>query len=345
MVDASGNMRKPKTWSGRAARREHEQRLARDPAVPRRPRARDGPGRLRQASRKGAPVRHRFASPPPRRATIASSVRSPSVLPLPAARSRCSACGEGHRLRRARRASAGDGVRAPPRPGRRARTVGASSPQGQGTPNTVPTTPSAPSLARRSGTSTAPTASRTSSRRSRRSTTGHATTTCASCSTATRTRRATSASRVFRRALQARFGDGGRGFVSIGKPWKTLRAGRHARRHDEGVRAATGRTYKDAQLAGRRVLRPARRRHRGVEAPGARAWTERHAALSHVEIAYWQDPRGGSFDVFIDGAQGRARRDARDAAGLGLLRRSTWPTRRTRSSSARSATARSASSG
>lgn len=107
---------------------------------------------------------------------------------------------------------------------------------------------------------------------------------------------------VFRRALQARFGDGGRGFVSIGKPWKTY--------WQDGVRGGMTPDFQAAKvkfhagspsgLGGAYGLLGV-----GIEAssPGARAWTDVRVPTSHVEIDYWQQPRGGSFDLFIDGAR------------------------------------------
>jgi lysophospholipase L1-like esterase len=41
----------------------------------------------------------------------------------------------------------------------------------------------------------------------------------------------------------------------------------------------------------------------GASSGGARAWTEVAPRFSHVEIDYRQEPRGGSFDVFFDGAK------------------------------------------
>jgi lysophospholipase L1-like esterase len=106
---------------------------------------------------------------------------------------------------------------------------------------------------------------------------------------------------VMRRALQARFGDGGRGFVSIGKPWKTY--------GQDGVRA------------GMKDFEPVKTKYKGgkfafgdgcfgllgigvgASKAGARAWTDLTARASHVEIDWWQQPGGGSFDVFIDGSR------------------------------------------
>ena len=107
---------------------------------------------------------------------------------------------------------------------------------------------------------------------------------------------------AFRRALQARFGDGGRGFVSIGKPWKTYA--------QDGVRGGMTEGFE-----------PVRARSRAAGGGGAdgwfgllgvgigagkggeRAWTDFTARASRLEIEYWQEPGGGSFDVFLDGAR------------------------------------------
>jgi lysophospholipase L1-like esterase len=101
----------------------------------------------------------------------------------------------------------------------------------------------------------------------------------------------------FRRRLQSRFGDGGRGFVAIGKPWKSY--------VQEGVRGGMNDRFEPARtwsndptgsgsfgLLGVGI---------GADAAGARAWSEIAPRFSHVELDYWQQPRGGSFDVFIDG--------------------------------------------
>jgi lysophospholipase L1-like esterase len=106
---------------------------------------------------------------------------------------------------------------------------------------------------------------------------------------------------TFRHLLQARFGDGGRGFVSIGRPWKTY--------YQEGTREgmtgdfeAARITFKDGRYwgDGRYGLLGI-----GVRAAqgGSRAWTEVRTAFSRFEIAYWQQPQGGSFDVLVDGAK------------------------------------------
>jgi lysophospholipase L1-like esterase len=40
----------------------------------------------------------------------------------------------------------------------------------------------------------------------------------------------------------------------------------------------------------------------GTDKPGARAWSHLSAPSSRIEVDYWTQPRGGSFDVLVDGA-------------------------------------------
>jgi lysophospholipase L1-like esterase len=112
---------------------------------------------------------------------------------------------------------------------------------------------------------------------------------------------------AFRRLLQARFGDGGRGFVSIGKPWTTywqdgIHGGMSAEFEPQKMYVKDNRVFGDGcyGLLGVGI---------GAEAGGARAWTEVTPAFSRVEVDYWQAPHGGSF---VDGA--RATRVATRAA-------------------------------
>ncbi len=104
---------------------------------------------------------------------------------------------------------------------------------------------------------------------------------------------------VFRRALQGRFGDGGRGFVSIGKPWKTY--------VQDGVHGGMTKDFEPTKVKYRKGS------FSGVDGcygllgvgvasskAGARAWTSVVARSSRIEIGYGQDPRGGSFEVFSD---------------------------------------------
>lgn len=108
---------------------------------------------------------------------------------------------------------------------------------------------------------------------------------------------------AFRHALQARFGDGGRGFAAIGRPWKTYsQIGVHTGMDD--VFAPT----RSARHAGTAASSPLEGRYGllGVGITGrmrGRAWTDVSAPASHVELAYAQEPGGGSFDVFVDGTR------------------------------------------
>jgi lysophospholipase L1-like esterase len=108
------------------------------------------------------------------------------------------------------------------------------------------------------------------------------------------------ATSVVRRLLQARFGDGGRGFVQIGKPWKTYVqdgafGGMSAEFAPQRARTDGSRVPGDQAFGLLGVAIEADRR-------GARAWTRITTPASHLEIDYWQQPAGGSADVMIDGA-------------------------------------------
>jgi lysophospholipase L1-like esterase len=119
-----------------------------------------------------------------------------------------------------------------------------------------------------------------------------------------------------RRALQARFGDGGRGFVAIGEPWKHyvqegLRNGcSHdwSAEHTHATKASKGRLVGDGLygLCGAAIH---------TDHAGGRAWGEYTAKASKIDVAYLAQPRGGSFDVYIDG--NRAGRVSTRAATAG----------------------------
>src|SRR5690606_10583749 len=104
-----------------------------------------------------------------------------------------------------------------------------------------------------------------------------------------------------RRALQERFRDGGRGFVAVGKPWPTYL--------QEGVR--TGMTKGWAPERGRldRGRAPGEGLFGGIggagiasHTGGARAWLDLRDGASRAEIAYLEQPGGGSFEIEVDGA-------------------------------------------
>jgi lysophospholipase L1-like esterase len=101
-----------------------------------------------------------------------------------------------------------------------------------------------------------------------------------------------------RRLLQSRFGDGGRGLVAIGRPWKGWR--------QQGVRVGMTGTWtpergkvERGKLSGDGLYGLL-----GVgmssRSKGARAWLEA-AGTSRAELAYLAQPKGGAFDVLVDG--------------------------------------------
>lgn len=105
---------------------------------------------------------------------------------------------------------------------------------------------------------------------------------------------------VARAKLVARFGDGGRGFIPMGRPYKRLfqsgetmaraiafepdEAGSPAR-HEPSVDGLCGPT--GVAMDGR--------------APGASMSSELSAKADRFELAYLAQPGGGSFDVLVDG--------------------------------------------
>jgi lysophospholipase L1-like esterase len=105
---------------------------------------------------------------------------------------------------------------------------------------------------------------------------------------------------VFRRELQARFGDGGRGFVSVGKPWKGYaQTGVHGSMTD-GFEPVKVKFHAGAfeGLDGFYGLLGV-----GVAASsgGERASTDVSDPTTRVELDCWRDSTSGSFDVFVDG--------------------------------------------
>ncbi|HEX8793749.1 MAG TPA: GDSL-type esterase/lipase family protein [Polyangiaceae bacterium] len=109
---------------------------------------------------------------------------------------------------------------------------------------------------------------------------------------------------AFRHAMQSRFGDGGRGFVAVGKPWRTY--------SQEGVHTGMEDGFANTRSPGHKgvSVAPALEGHFGLLGIGvvtgrahARAWSEVSAQASRVELAYAEQPAGGSFDVFVDGTR------------------------------------------
>jgi len=104
-----------------------------------------------------------------------------------------------------------------------------------------------------------------------------------------------------RRALQARFGDGGRGFVAIGRPWKRwfqdgVRVGMSNEWAPEKGKLEHGKLTGDGLYGLSGIGLFTRQR-------GARAWTDVTTKASRAELSYLEQPNGGAFDVFVDGVR------------------------------------------
>ena len=110
---------------------------------------------------------------------------------------------------------------------------------------------------------------------------------------------------VTRKLLQAEFGDGGRGFVALGEPWKHyvqdgVRGGQTVSFTPESGKWKSGKYEGDGLygLGGVRLVSTKR---------GAIATSELRggAAVSggRLEVYYLESPQGGSFDVFVDGSR------------------------------------------
>jgi lysophospholipase L1-like esterase len=106
-----------------------------------------------------------------------------------------------------------------------------------------------------------------------------------------------------RRALQTRFGDGGRGFVAIGRPWKQwsqdgVKVGMSTdwtpERPSSKAKSAAGGPDGFFGLSGIGLF---------THTHGARAWADITAKTSRAELDYLEQPNGGAFDVFIDGVR------------------------------------------
>ena len=104
---------------------------------------------------------------------------------------------------------------------------------------------------------------------------------------------------VVRRKLTARFGDGGRGFVALGKPWKTyvqdgLKFGMSREWAPAHARLVKGRVVGDGFYGLTGVAIESSR-------PGGGAWLDAPFA-ERVEIAYVAQPGGAPFDLLVDGS-------------------------------------------
>jgi lysophospholipase L1-like esterase len=107
---------------------------------------------------------------------------------------------------------------------------------------------------------------------------------------------------TMRRLLQTRFGDGGRGFVSLGLPWGSYR--------QDGIRGGMTKEWLSERPKSTSAKLAAIQENRygllGVALTtakrGARAWTDVTTPFSKVDVHYLEQPGGGTFELKIDGA-------------------------------------------
>ena len=104
---------------------------------------------------------------------------------------------------------------------------------------------------------------------------------------------------VARARLAARFGDGGRGFIPLGAPYRRLfQAG-------ESVSRGLGFEPDEASLLAKRGRPDGFFGPTGIamdgRAVGASMTSELSASADRFEIAYLAQPSGGSFDIYVDG--------------------------------------------
>jgi lysophospholipase L1-like esterase len=107
-----------------------------------------------------------------------------------------------------------------------------------------------------------------------------------------------------RRLLQARFGDGGHGFLNVGKPWEWYRHWDvvHSVRGSWSLAVATHSPARD----GRYGLGGARFRPRGgVALFGTATEGEHGRKASRFEVAYAEHPQGGTLVISADGREER----------------------------------------
>jgi lysophospholipase L1-like esterase len=104
-----------------------------------------------------------------------------------------------------------------------------------------------------------------------------------------------------RRSLQRRFGDGGRGFISVGKPWRYyVQEGIHLEGMSgwsaERGKYDRGRFVGDGMygLVGVSIT---------ANQAGSRAWSDLSARATRIELAYLEQPHGGSIDWLVDGVR------------------------------------------
>lgn len=100
---------------------------------------------------------------------------------------------------------------------------------------------------------------------------------------------------TLRTVFQERFGDGGRGFVLAGKPWRSY--------WQQGVKTQTSGAWHADGLRGGLddgLFGPGGCSMRTVD-PTASASVESHTPFTQLEVHYLRQPRGGCFEVRFDG--------------------------------------------
>lgn len=110
---------------------------------------------------------------------------------------------------------------------------------------------------------------------------------------------------VTRKMLQAEFGDGGRGFVALGEPWKHyvqdgVRGGHMFSFAAESGRWKSGH-YEGDGLYGLAGVRLASNKRGAVASSELRAGAA--ATGARLEVYYLESPQGGSFEIWVDGAR------------------------------------------
>ena len=129
---------------------------------------------------------------------------------------------------------------------------------------------------------------------------------------------------AIRRALQTRFGDGGRGFVYLGKPWRSYRpidVETEARGEWETRRILVGRdpTTLDGRygLGGVAVDAP---KFGGTTSVGTSKKPPFGQQASTLEVFYLKQPGGGRFDIRVDNGRKRSVKTESSHLGTGFFR-------------------------
>ncbi len=125
---------------------------------------------------------------------------------------------------------------------------------------------------------------------------------------------------VVREGLQARFGDGGRGLVLAGRPWRSygqqhLINRSHGEWRVDGLRGGLDDGWFGAGLCASATADPD-----AFFEVGPRPGAEAGQALAAVDVHYLRQPRGGCFEVRADGVRVGRARTAGPWVGAGFAR-------------------------